>query len=158
MLSLMKKKQCRKKNAKKGGIGRKRSLENSHQLVIEAVDGLVISKPKGFLTCLICFLKTLVLNWVSSEFLKITGTSQPNLNKNKNKIIHNSSKCWNFVICEICWASLIIPFNTSTTKRDSFIQFTLYYRINLEVTDERPHAIYCSAGWTDILLKQRVLF
>jgi hypothetical protein len=65
----------------------RKPLENSHQLVIEAVDGLVISKPKGFLTCLICFLKTLVLNWVSSEFLRITGTSQPNL-----KIKYNFNK------------------------------------------------------------------
>lgn len=63
-------------------------LGNSHQLEIEAEDGLVISKPKGFLTCLICFLKTLALNWVSSEFLRMTGTSQPNLEKGENKTKH----------------------------------------------------------------------
>lgn len=58
-----------------------KSLENRHQLVTEAEDGLVISKPKGFVTCLICFLKILALNCVSSEFLRSTGTSQPNLKK-----------------------------------------------------------------------------
>jgi hypothetical protein len=60
-------------------------LGNSHRLAREAADELVISKPKGFFTCLICFLNALVLNWVSSEFLRITGTSQPNLKKGKDK-------------------------------------------------------------------------
>lgn len=87
-------------------------MENSHQLVIEAEDGLVISKPKGFLTCLICFLKTLALNWASSEFLRITGTSQPNLKKGKNKIKHN------LLYVNYVTLLLVIPFNISIRKRD----------------------------------------